>query len=674
MKKNLFVSISRILIVALLLAAVLFPGIAAQADTQIRVRIEGQATTYADKAVAVSGCTVTDTAGVQHTLGPVALCAVTSVLGETGVGFEIQDFGFGLFLKKIGSDDTPSDFSKSWSFWVNGASASVGTDTYTPAANDDILLGFSAYPGMPLRISGPGSAQTGQSFSLKVEKLVTTFDANFNLSESWQPASGATVYMDGSQFTVADSGTATASMATAGTYVAYAKKDGAIISNRISVTITNPVATPTPTPSITPTPSPTATPTPSASTTPTPTPTATATPTPVAQVSDEGRHDAARRALAYLKSKQQKSGDIDGAIVSGWAAMAFGANSERAAGIEAGGDSLLTALTRTSFSSATDVERLMMAVRAAGVNPRQFAGQDLVTILKGKFSNGQIGEEGLINDDIFGVLALLAGDENVNSREIEGAVATILSKQSDSGAWENIDMTAAAIQALRAYTTRGGNQSVTSAMSRARGYLKSNQDEHGGFGKNSATTAWGIGAIVSLGENPTDWTTSSGKHPFSALLRYQNSNGGFGWQGDADPSPFMTAYAIPALLKKSWPIMNLSMESAVTQAATSPTPTPTASPAAGRVLAATKTSAVPAAPPTATPSALLKKTTPALSEALPATEALEPSPQPSPTFTPAPGFVPLDPIDQNFTVTLFSLANMGLGITMTRLLSKLFFF
>ena len=104
MKKNLAKLISVCLAVALLLLVSLKFVTGAHADTAAHVRIEGSSTTYADKAVSVSGCTVTDTAGAPHTLGPVALCAVKSALDEAGVGMEIQDFGFGLFIKKIGID------------------------------------------------------------------------------------------------------------------------------------------------------------------------------------------------------------------------------------------------------------------------------------------------------------------------------------------------------------------------------------------------------------------------------------------------------------------------------------------------------------------------------------------------------------------------------------------
>lgn len=381
----------------------------------------------------------------------------------------------------------------------------------------------------------------------------------------------------------------------------------------------------------------------------------------------------ARAALAYLRSAQGPDGTTGGSLVSAWSAMAFGAHGERAQDIRAaGGRNLLEGLTAASLVSATDVERQILAVRAAGVDPHGFGGQNLVSILLGRFHDGQLGETSLLNDDMFGILALLAAEVSPRAPEIEQTVSTLLQRQDRDGLWENLDLTAAAIQALRAYGARGGRLDVRDAVSRARGFLRSHQDRFGGFGENSATTSWGIQAVVALGEDPETWRTPDGATPWTALLRYRNSSGGFGWQSNVDVSPFMTAYAVPALLGIPWPITLLSIAQAPMTLATTSTPTPTAT-------------ATPSSSPRIAGAAAQRVGSPRSTPPPPRTTAevvlTDESIQPprldtvradvfASTQIP-PGFRPLAPVDRQFAVTAFALSNTGLGLALARILARL---
>lgn len=625
----------------------------------VHVRIESSSGTLFDDTVTVTSCSVTDTTGVVHELGTVAACALVAASEQNGFSYTFQDFGFGLFLKSVGDDDTPADFSKTWGFWIQNDPASVGVDSYTVQPDDDILLAYTSYPGIPLRVSGATMVQQGEDVVLAVEKRVGENDADFVWHGRWEPATQATLTLGTTTYTVPQSGNVVATVTQVGTVRARATGEGFIPSPTIEIQVIT-AATPTPTPTSTSSPTPTAL----------PSPTVTPTPTPLPQIFVESRKNAALEALSYLQNQQTADGSIDGAMVTGWSAIAFGAHRDRAASVKNSGLSLADNLASFSPATATDIERHILAVRAGGLHARTFAGRDLVQLLKQLFKNNQIGEFDLVNDDIFGVLALLAVDEPVTSVEISRTVDTILQAQSEDGAWENLDLTAAAIQALRAYESRGGTQAVGDALRRARTYLRVHQDSRGGFGNNSATTAWGIQAILALGEDPADWAGSANATPWSALLSYRNTNGGFGWQSASDVSPFMTAYAVPALLEVSWPVKILDVPTGGDGVTALTTPAPIAP-------VSTQPAQVAGIRTVTNPTDSLEQERGAVSsvEASHPTETLSSSPAalPASGVIGAPASpVPVTSTDRQFAFALFSVANVGIGVTATRLISKLF--
>lgn len=635
------------------------------ASTSVHLRVEGSTTTLFDGTVSVTDCSVTDTTGVEHALSSVALCALVDAGAQEGFDIEVQDFGFGLFLKRIGSDDTPADFSQSWAFWVNDDPASIGADTYAVSPDDELLLAFTSFPGIPLRVSGPAEAAVDELVSFTVEKRVGEYDDSFVWHGRWEPAEGAVLHIGDSDHAVPADGIVQTSLSSAGEVLVSADGAGFIRSSVESLAVL------APSPSVSPTPSPT--PTPSVTPTPTPSPTPSPTPTPhVAGISTEDRSAKAGTALSYLRGQQGNDGSIDGSIVTAWSVIAFGADGQRAADIRNGTNSLLDALASASLHSATDIERQILAVQAAGANPRSFAGQDLVSLLKQKGSGEQIGEEALINDDIFGILALLAAGEQPGASPISQAVSTILARQEFDGSWDSIDMTAAAIQALREYARRGGSIGVSDAVSDARSYVRAHQDQYGGFGENSATTAWAIQAIVALGEDPSDWKTSSGKTPWTALAEYQTSSGGFAWRHGDSASPFMTAYAVPALLGDPLPITVLSLQEAPiavidSAALGGPSPTPIVRAAkSGQVVGVMtqgqsgQSGVHEGAQVASVQEGLLLDKEDMVGEAL-----VSSAPQQVPE-----GFIPLTATDKNFALFAFSLASAGIGAALARLGAK----
>lgn len=270
--------------------------------------------------------------------------------------------------------------------------------------------------------------------------------------------------------------------------------------------------------------------------------------------------------LDYLRSRQNADGDIGGLGISAWVVMAISAAGEDPNNWKVGVNSIVDYLRDNASSLgdiATDWARSILAIAAAGENPWDFGGVDYVAKLKTYHDGSQIGSASLLNDDFWSVLALISVSESQSSEIITDSVAFIKDNQNDDGGWSHIvdgasdvDNTAAAIMALIAAGESANSTAIVNALS----YLESNQQTDGGFlsegSTNAAADSWAINAIVAAGQNPTsnDWT-NNGNNPVGHLLSLQIADGSFNWTASLNSNPeWMTAYAIPALLGKPYPI------------------------------------------------------------------------------------------------------------------------
>ncbi len=279
--------------------------------------------------------------------------------------------------------------------------------------------------------------------------------------------------------------------------------------------------------------------------------------------------------MDYLKDQQGEDGSIDNAGVSAWCAIAFGSAGIYPETIKKQEHSLtdyLKTYIPTPSDNATDFARQILAIVASGKDPRDF-GTDLIAGLKEFHREGQIGDKAYINDDIFGVLALLAAGEDVNLGLIEDSIRYITDHQNADGGFSysttgvsDIDTTSAAIQALVLARNRGfpDSSDLDAVLANAKDFLKEAQNDDGGFpyskgglfaDSNSASTSWAIQAVIALGEDVSTWKAEDGSTPYHFLLSLQKDDGSFSWT-KKDPSlNLMTAYAVPALKERVWPII-----------------------------------------------------------------------------------------------------------------------
>jgi len=659
------------------ICSLVFGGWAALADGAgiAHLRIEGSSETLFSGNVEVGDCDVTDASGVLHSYSGTAVCGLTNALSKVGIDAVFQDFGFGLFLETIGQDVTPADWSYSWSFWVNGEPASVGVDSYVVGTGDELLLTFSVFPTIPLIVDVPETITVNEPFNIEINQVVGDYDANFVWQGGLLPATEAKLWVDDTSFAVGATGLVEVVIDEVGEIEVWAESTGKVRSLRhvVQALSASPSPSPSLVPSISPSPSltPSVSPVPSVIPSPSISPSPSPSPTVINEVSREQREQAAQRALTYLRENQDTDGTIGGTVVSGWTAMAFRAAGQKASNVSLGGATLWDGLLKASLTRVTDIERQIMAIRAAGGDPRSWQERNLVQDLKAHFKQGQFGEEALINDDIFGVLALLAADESIAATELRQGVNNIISWQEEKGSWGNIDLAAAAIQALREYEARGGDINVRLATEKARDYLKDQQDNTGGFSSNSASTAWGIQAILSLGEDPNDWSTSLNKTPWHAILDYQKDNGGISWKLSDQESTFMTAYAVPALLGVPWPIQALGIDEDLVKEEQAATQSYTEA-----LFSNTDTLAQPSVAPKVAGTSTVVEAAGNKEGALKKVYALNEesdSIHDNEVIQESESINKIDPrrSDRRFAFTLFGLVNMAVGVTVARLVMRI---
>ena len=517
-----------LLALSLLCGLLLLPAAAHAVTTNplVEVRIETPQGNIWNGQVGAAGCTITDSGGVDHTLaGPKAACALKAAATAGGFSYSFADYGWGLYLTEAGG--VSSDASNYWLYRVNYISPPVGLADYDLADGDQLLLAFGPWPDVPLGVAtSSASVEVGEQFTI-------SSDYYDDAQGVFLPLADARVYLGSAVLQTDAQGQLTTSLDTSGSYPLYVEKDGYVRSAVSEVVVLKPIPA-------------------------------------QAQLLQ-----AAEAALVSLRNLQASDGSIDNAGVSAWAAVAFGAADIDSASVAGQGTSLVDFLqgyVPAPGGRATDFARQILAALAAGEDPRSF-GTDLIGGLKAFHQNSQVGDTGLINDDIFAMLALLGAGEGDDDPVVQDALIFVLANQNPDGGFgyavggaSDVDTTAAAIQALvlardSGFATLAG---IDAVLLDSRAYLASAQNADGGFpyspgglfgSSNSASTAWVVQALAALGEDATAWRTADGSTPQSYLLESQLPDGSFSWTGGGPGQGLMTAYAVPALLGRAWPVI-----------------------------------------------------------------------------------------------------------------------
>lgn len=188
-----------------------------------------------------------------------------------------------------------------------------------------------------------------------------------------------------------------------------------------------------------------------------------------------------------------------------------------------------------SFRKVTDLERLILGIKAAGGNPTAVSGVNLID----KMVNHEKMTAQGTNGPIFALIALHSDNYNVASTATwnkDKLVTWLLSAQNSDGGFplatgeaSSVDMTAMAVAALAPERTQ---TQVQTAIDKAVQYLSTQQQANGGYSAynddSSESVSQVIVALASAGINPKDarFTKSNGDL-MTRLSQFRQSNGAY---------------------------------------------------------------------------------------------------------------------------------------------------
>ncbi len=262
--------------------------------------------------------------------------------------------------------------------------------------------------------------------------------------------------------------------------------------------------------------------------------------------------------LTFLDSKQKTDGSFGADLYTDWASIAYGAST----GHDDAKNKLREFLKTDSLdgSAVTDYERRVMAMLALGLNPYSDGPIDYISKTVSSFDGNQIGEAGLFNDDVFGILVLRNVGFEADEDIIKKAGEVVLNNISNIN---DPDTAGATLQALSLISNSGAD-SAKANLSQA---VIASQNNDGSFGNVDpvSSTAWFVLGLYALENNP-ETILKSGNNSFDYLWSKQQSDGGMKDATETtDNRIWATSYAVPAVSGKTWDtiLQNVSKQNTV---------------------------------------------------------------------------------------------------------------
>ncbi|WEG11766.1 DUF4430 domain-containing protein [Pullulanibacillus sp. KACC 23026] len=420
----------------------------------------------------------------------------------------------GGFVSTIDGVTTPADYSNYWTFYVNGVSAPMGANSYKPKDGDQLL--FEYHPGtgtlndevsvtIPDKTYGTTSTFVKVQADETVQTVLKNMQAFYNVTLSGQDLQSIGDFKSDSTHTwnIVDDHQGTK---TTVSDISQAKVQG---GDQLTITLKeSDVATPS-----------------------------QPSQTNVTQITSAQLSNAINQANSYVL----KNG------VSEWEAISLAKSGKTVPA------SYLKQVTQTvrdakgSFHSVTDTERYTLGILAAGGDPTNVGGYNLVK----NIYNGDLTKQGL-NGVLFGLIALNSADFPVpnHAKWTKVKLETyILKAQNTDGGWawdgsktSDLDTTGMALTAL----SQSHSAETKTAIQKAEVYIADQMKAD--KLDNSSTAAQLIIGLASNGVDPNsaDYVLKDGKTLMAYLLSYQQKDGGFDWQAN-DESSFSTQQAFLAL-------------------------------------------------------------------------------------------------------------------------------
>ena len=281
---------------------------------------------------------------------------------------------------------------------------------------------------------------------------------------------------------------------------------------------------------------------------------------------------AEARVVAYLRRAQNRDGGFGPApgarstqSHTAWTTVGFAASGLRPARVRRGGRSPLAFITRgiRSLRDPGDIERTILALVAAGADPRRQGGRNLVGVLRAaQRRDGSV--SGLVNQTAFAILSLRAAGSSTRDGDVRRAASWVARQANGDGGFNyarrgaasGIDDTAGAVMGLVSAGRRGDR-----VVSRAIRFLERRQNPDGGFPltrngpSNAPSTAWAIQALVAARRNPDRVRRGGSRTPVAFLRSLVAADGSVRYSRTSRQSPvWVTAQALTGLARRPFPI------------------------------------------------------------------------------------------------------------------------
>jgi hypothetical protein len=212
-----------------------------------------------------------------------------------------------------------------------------------------------------------------------------------------------------------------------------------------------------------------------------------------------------------------------------------------------------------ALNDAGELERTILVLHSAGLDPHGFAGRDLVAELDhDRKPTGSV--DGLVDHTAFGIFAFRAAGDGPGSGRVQAAVRWLARQQNADGGFgfarhgtaSDVDNTGSSLQALVA-AGRGSSRQAKRALA----YLRGHQNPDGGFPlspggvSNAQSTAWAIQGLIAAGRNPAS-VTRGGRSAVAFLRTLTGPDGAVRYSKQTPV--WVTGQALTALERKTFPL------------------------------------------------------------------------------------------------------------------------
>jgi prenyltransferase beta subunit len=254
--------------------------------------------------------------------------------------------------------------------------------------------------------------------------------------------------------------------------------------------------------------------------------------------------------LSYLYSAQDSNGGFGpargesaGELYTAWAAIGLAAAGRDPVDVRHDGRSVLEGLRAeaSTLEGLGDVERTILALRAAGASAYSFDRRDLVAeVLSQRTSDHSFA--GQVNLTAFAIFALRAVGHSASFAPISEAAGWIERQQNPDGGFS--------------FSERGSSSDVDDTAAAVQALVDAGFPQQPGGESNAQSTAWATQALIALGRNPASVRRHGSRSPVGYLESLVSPGGSVRYSRTSAQTPvWVTAQALVALAGRTFPVV-----------------------------------------------------------------------------------------------------------------------